>query len=185
MSHVRSPQHCLQHSVMQRTSDVAQVYLLTASCWFLAWLTLRSWRWKRYVPPKRRVTLTRVHCTTLRIFVIGCRYGVHLIQFCAKIYFRDQSVLKATGRVNGVRFSAEATDCSLFHSVQAGSGAHPASFPMGTGGGAGVLSPLVKRPEREAGHSFLCSAEVKNSGAIPPLQRMSSWCGVSLNGFWE
>jgi hypothetical protein len=23
-------------------------------CWFLAWLTLRPWRWRLYVPPKRR-----------------------------------------------------------------------------------------------------------------------------------
>jgi hypothetical protein len=23
-------------------------------CWFPAWVTLRPWRWKRYVPPKHR-----------------------------------------------------------------------------------------------------------------------------------
>jgi hypothetical protein len=31
-----------------------------ASRWFLAWLILRQWRW-RYVPPKRRLTLTGLH----------------------------------------------------------------------------------------------------------------------------
>jgi hypothetical protein len=29
--------------------------LLPASCRFLAWLTLRPWRWRRYVPPKYRI----------------------------------------------------------------------------------------------------------------------------------
>jgi hypothetical protein len=28
------------------------------SCWFLAELILRPWRWRRYVPPKRRLTWT-------------------------------------------------------------------------------------------------------------------------------
>jgi hypothetical protein len=36
-----------------------------------------------------------------------------------------------------VRFLAGVKDLSLFHSVQTGSGAHPASYPMGTG----VFSP--------------------------------------------
>jgi hypothetical protein len=36
---------------------------LTASFPFLAWLTLRSWRWRRYVPPKRR-TVSEIHCVT-------------------------------------------------------------------------------------------------------------------------
>jgi hypothetical protein len=38
--------------------------------------------------------------------------------------------------------------------VQTGSGAHPASYPMGTKGKA--------RPRRDADHSLLSSAEVKN-----------------------
>jgi hypothetical protein len=36
----------------------------------------------------------------------------------------------------GVRFPARAADLSLLHSVQTGSGAHPASYPVGTGGKA-------------------------------------------------
>jgi hypothetical protein len=31
------------------------------SRWFLARLILRPWRWRRYVPPKRRLTLNRLH----------------------------------------------------------------------------------------------------------------------------
>jgi hypothetical protein len=32
---------------------VSQVCCLPASCWFLAWHSLRSWRWKRHIPLKR------------------------------------------------------------------------------------------------------------------------------------
>jgi hypothetical protein len=46
---------------------------------------------------------------------------------------------------------------SLLHVVQTGSGAHPASYPMGTGGSF----PGVKRQGREADHSPSTSAEVK------------------------
>jgi hypothetical protein len=68
------------------------------------------------------------------------------------------------GRETGVRFPAEARDCcSLFHSVQTGSGAHPASYTIGTG----ALSPGGKRQWREADHSPASSAVVKNNGAIP------------------
>jgi hypothetical protein len=46
-----------------------------------------------------------------------------------------------------------------------GSGAHPATYPMGTGGSF----PGSKAAGREDDHSSLSSAEVKNGGAIPPL----------------
>jgi hypothetical protein len=48
---------------------------------------------------------------------------------------------------------------SLNHHVQNGSGAHSASYPVGTG----ALSLRVKRPGREADHSPPSSAEVKNA----------------------
>jgi hypothetical protein len=37
------------------------------------------------------------------------------------------------------------------------------------------LNPRVKREWREADHSPLSSAEVKNGGIIPPLPHMSLW----------
>jgi hypothetical protein len=51
---------------------------------------------------------------------------------------RDSSVGIATGyglddRTIGVRFPVGAGNCSLRHRVQTGSGAHPASYPMGIG----------------------------------------------------
>jgi hypothetical protein len=52
---------------------------------------------------------------------------------------RDSSVGIALGyglddRGSGVRFPARTWNFSLNHSVQNGSGAHPASYPMGTRG---------------------------------------------------
>jgi hypothetical protein len=54
---------------------------------------------------------------------------------------RDSSVGIALGyglddRDSRVRFSAGDGNFSLHHRVQNGSGAHPASYPMGTGGGS-------------------------------------------------
>jgi hypothetical protein len=46
---------------------------------------------------------------------------------------------------------------SLHHRVQNGSGAHPASYPIGTRGSFLV----VKRPGRDADHSLPSTAEVK------------------------
>jgi hypothetical protein len=54
---------------------------------------------------------------------------------------------------------------SIVHSVQTDYGTHPASYAVVKG----TLSPGVKRPVREANHSSLSSAEVKNDGAIIAL----------------
>jgi hypothetical protein len=32
--------------------------LVPSSCWFLAWLILRPWRWRRHIPPKRQLTFS-------------------------------------------------------------------------------------------------------------------------------
>jgi hypothetical protein len=53
-----------------------------------------------------------------------------------------------------VRSPTGAEDFSSSPCVQTGSGAHPASYPMGTGDTA--------RPGRDADHSRPSSAEVKN-----------------------
>jgi hypothetical protein len=50
----------------------------------------------------------------------------------------------------------------LFHSVQTGSGPHPASYLMGIGGS-------LLRKGREFDPSPAYSAKVKNGGAIPPF----------------
>jgi hypothetical protein len=63
-----------------------------------------------------------------------------------------------TGWTIGVRSLIGAEDFSSSPCVQIGSGAHPASYTMGTGG----LFPVCKeRPGRDADHSPPFSAEVK------------------------
>jgi hypothetical protein len=61
----------------------------------------------------------------------------------------------ATSWKAGVRFPTGTIYFSLLHSIQTGSGARPASYPMGSGGSSSV--------------------EVKNSRAIPPLPHIFSW----------
>jgi len=77
---------------------------------------------------------------------------------------RDSSVGIALGyglddRCSRVRFLAGAGNFSFHHLVQNISGAHPASYPMGTRGS----SLGVKRPGREADQLPPFSAEVKNA----------------------
>jgi hypothetical protein len=42
----------------------AEIYLSPAYKLFLAWLILRLWRWRQYVPPKRRLTYNELHSVT-------------------------------------------------------------------------------------------------------------------------
>jgi hypothetical protein len=59
----------------------------------------------------------------------------------------------------------------LLHSIQTGSRAHPASYPIGTGGS------IRERQRREAGHSPPTIAEVKkvnNDVAVRALSDMPS-----------
>jgi hypothetical protein len=71
---------------------------------------------------------------------------------------QNSSVGTARGWTARVRFPAGAKHFCLFHSFQTGCGAHPASYPIGTGGKA--AGAVV------AGHSPQSSADVKNVGAI-------------------
>jgi len=62
-------------------------------------------------------------------------------------------------RAIGVRSPAGAKDFSSSLCVQTGSGAHPASYPVGTGG---PVSGGKARPGRDADHSSPSSTEVVN-----------------------
>jgi hypothetical protein len=55
--------------------------------------------------------------------------------------------------------------CSCLHSVQSDPEAHPASYPMSTGG----FSLGVMWGRHDANHSPASTSDVKNGGAIPPL----------------
>jgi len=63
-----------------------------------------------------------------------------------------------------VQSPAGAGNFSSHHRLWNGSGAHPASYPMGTR----AFSLGVYQPGREANHSPPPSVEVKNAWAIPP-----------------
>jgi hypothetical protein len=78
-----------------------------------------------------------------------------------KFRSRDSSVVQrwATDWMIGVRVPVGTAHFSLLHPVQTGAGAHPASYPMGTGS----LSLVIKRPGREANHSPPASAGVNNA----------------------
>jgi hypothetical protein len=39
--------YCRQSDLIQRNATV--LCLLSASCWFLTWLTLQTWRWRQYI----------------------------------------------------------------------------------------------------------------------------------------
>jgi hypothetical protein len=58
---------------------------------------------------------------------------------------------------------------SLHHHVQTDSGAHPASYPVGTG---------TLTPGREADHSRHLMPKLRMRGSIPPLPNSSSWSSV-------
>jgi hypothetical protein len=74
------------------------------------------------------------------------------------------------------RFPTGAENFSLHHRVQNGSGAHPASYPVGIRG----CFPGVKRPGREADHSPPSTAEVKNECryTFTPQYVFMVWCSV-------
>jgi hypothetical protein len=71
-----------------------------------------------------------------------------------------QSVLcLTTDWTTGVRSLTEAEDFSSIQCIQTGSGAHPASYPMGTGG---PFTGSKARPGRDDDHSPPFIAEVNN-----------------------
>jgi hypothetical protein len=79
-------------------------------------------------------------------------------------------------RGSRVRFPAGAGNFSLHHRVQNGSGAHPASYPLGTTMG---FYTGLKRPGREADHSPVSDAEVKNACSYtrvyPKVSGLAAW----------
>ena len=65
---------------------------------------------------------------------------------------------------------------TFFTPIQTGSGAHPASYAIGTGS-----FPGVKRPSRGVDHTSLSNEEVKDRVYIGPLWAFVSCCGVKSN----
>jgi hypothetical protein len=91
---------------------------------------------------------------------------------------RDSSVGIASGYVldSWGLIPGRGKGFSLLHRVQIGSRAHPASYPIGTGGSF----PGGKTLGLEANHSPPFSAKVKHGGAITSLPHTSSLRGAQL-----
>jgi hypothetical protein len=77
-------------------------------------------------------------------------------------------------RGSRVQLPAGAGNFSLHHLIQNGSGAHPASYAMGTRG----FSLGLKQPGLEADHSPPSSAEVKNAWSYTSIPNTSSRRGA-------
>jgi hypothetical protein len=77
--------------------------------------------------------------------------------------------------VGRIQFLTRKRDFYLLHSIQKGSRAHPATYPMGMV----VLYQVVMWPEQEVEHLPLSRAEIKTGGAITPC--FIHLCGMVLN----
>jgi hypothetical protein len=86
---------CRLHLQSQRIGQ-AELCLLPASCWFLAWLILWPWRWRWYIPPKCRLTFSGLHsiisqktecstdtCCKFRLFRASISYTYKFISISA------------------------------------------------------------------------------------------------------
>jgi hypothetical protein len=102
------------------------------------------------------------------LYVIAC------LQWAMIVQWYTPGLLKVG--LLAVWVPAGSRNFSLHHCVHTSSGPHPASYPVGTRGS--YLG--VKRPGREADHSFPSSAKVKNmwSYTSPPQYASMSWCSV-------
>jgi hypothetical protein len=109
------------------------------------------------------------HCTNLKKNnVISCSTVILtffiIMLFGAFVYcFQAQSVKRrAMSSTAGVRYPAGVRDFSFLYSVQAGSGARPASPPMGAGG-------CFPGDKTTGAWSLLLTSRMEDGGAIPPL----------------
>jgi hypothetical protein len=102
----------------------------------------------------------KIGCYMRFIYSDGSPNIVGSVLISAEIFRNSQPAQRlTTDWTTGVRSPTEAEDFSSSLCVQTGSGAHPASYSMGTGG---PFPGGRARPGRDADHSPPSSAEVKN-----------------------
>jgi hypothetical protein len=103
---------------------------------------------------------TKFHCYGVQYHIIFlCYNSTHERAFNDEVLKQgvpNNSKLRA--RAFGVWIPVEANDLSVLPTVQTDSGAHQASYSIGTG----VLSPGIGRPARETDHSPPYNAGIKN-----------------------
>jgi hypothetical protein len=66
------------------TSLTLKIFTLHSTChllshWFLAWLILRPWRWRLYVPLKHRLTFNRLHGVISQKIVLSIATAVRTL----------------------------------------------------------------------------------------------------------
>jgi hypothetical protein len=118
-----------------------------------------------------------------QVFLQHMKYGSRTFSLCSPYKYKD--ILKQSTRQRS-RYSdwlrgrssspGRGKNCSILHVVETGTGAHPASYPMG----AGTLSPGVKRPGRESDHSPPTTTELKRN-SDPYIRSPISLHGAALN----
>jgi hypothetical protein len=60
----------------------AEFFLLSASSHsFLAWLILWHWRWRQHIPPKCRLTFSRLHIITLHNHCWHLKFYTEILEF--------------------------------------------------------------------------------------------------------
>jgi hypothetical protein len=122
-----------------------------------------------YVPAIENKITVNFTC----ICILYCIHHIHTYYrpYKKHVLYRLFEGFSSVGICDGLRTGRPGFDSwqekefALLHSVRTGSGAHRASYRMGTGGkAAGAWSwPLT------------FSAEVKKGGAVPQFPHMSSW----------
>jgi hypothetical protein len=71
---------------------VSKLCLLHSSCWFLDWLTLQPWSWRRYVHPKRQLTFKRLHSITSQ----KTDLLILMLQTCIQVFYIHILFLQTT-----------------------------------------------------------------------------------------
>jgi hypothetical protein len=138
---------------MKQVTSRASSTLKMATCSF-DWLQRTTWR---YIPDEG--TLHNHRCRNLKSyiswFVLICVHLPYAHIFCTLLITHRGSPDSAVGIATGYELddrrsefeSRYGQEFSLLHVVQTGSGAHPASYPMGTGGSfhGGKASDEIKK----------------------------------------
>jgi hypothetical protein len=125
-----------------------------------------QWAVTQWVSRRRAELLAETSFVCSRLFELCKMASVHILIQGYHLFGRSRvssvSIVSDYGlddRAIGVRSPAGAKDCSSSLCVQTGSGAHPASCTMGTGG---PFPGGKARSERDADHSPPSSAEIVN-----------------------
>jgi hypothetical protein len=68
---------CSLHLQSRRISQIINLHESGTNCCFLTWLILRTWRWRRYIAPKCKLTFIKLRSiifqkTLLFIFIAVC-----------------------------------------------------------------------------------------------------------------